>query len=133
MSSHTAVGVVALCFVALALVGCGGQGDTESTTTATTEGTDTDTTTVSEATVTSFEVGELRCGGAETAPVDVTWATEGATGVAIAVDNITPARLGASGTTVMLVPCDDDPHGISITPLDAAGDPGEQESKDISN
>jgi hypothetical protein len=126
--SPIAVGVVALFLVAVTFAGCGGSGGTESNTSD-----ETETTTLSEATVTSFDVGELRCGGAVTAPVDVTWATEGATVVAIAVDNITPVRLGASGTTVMLVPCDDDPHGISITALDAAGDPGEKETEELSD
>ena len=65
------------------------SGGTESTTTATI---DTDMI-ASDARVVVFDVGELRCGGAVTAPVDVTWATEGATGVAIAVDNITPPGL----------------------------------------
>ncbi len=86
----------------------------------------------SDARVAAFDVGNLRCGGAATAPVDVTWATEGATGVAIAVDNVTPVRLGASGTRAMLVPCDDNPHGISITALADSG-PGETETKEIAD
>jgi hypothetical protein len=58
-------------------------------------------------------VGELTCGEAETAPVDVTWATEGATGIAIAVVDFTAVRLGALGTRVMLVTCDDNHPGRS--------------------
>lgn len=122
MRSRTAVGVVALSLVTLT-VGCGGSdGD---------EGDETDTTTASGASVTSFEVGDFRCGGAVSAPVDVTWATEGATAVEIAVDNFTAVRLGASGTRTALVPCDDMPHQISITAIGATG-PGETETKDVS-
>ena len=131
MRSRTAVGVLAFCWFALTVVGCGGSNG-ESTTTATTEGTETDTTAFSDARVTSFEIGELRCGGAVTAPVDVTWATEGATAVKIVVDNFTSVTLGTSGTRATLVPCDDNPHQISITPVGVAG-PGKTETKEVAD
>jgi hypothetical protein len=81
--------------------------------------------------VTSFEVGDLTCGAATTAPVAVTWETENATAVEIAVDNFSPGSFGPSGTTNVVVPCDDESHTITITPQSDAGT-GESEAKDVS-
>ena len=89
------------------------------------------TTVTSPAEVTSFDVGDLQCGAATTAPVTVTWATENATAVEIAVDSFTPAGFGPSGSTNVVVPCDDASHTITITPRNDSG-PGEPESKDVS-
>jgi hypothetical protein len=101
---------------------------------ASTETTDTSVTTTTEtspAEVTSFDVGDLQCGAAATAPVTVTWATENATAVEIAVDSFTPAGFGPSGSTNVVVPCDDESHTIMITPRSDSG-LGEPESKDVS-
>lgn len=108
-----------LCSV-VALAGCGGSSSS------------TETTTSTAAKVTSFDVGDLRCGAAVTAPVDVTWTTAGATGVDIAVDDFPPATGGPSGTKVVTVPCDDKSHLIAITPTSEAGT-GETETKDVSS
>ncbi len=61
----------------------------------------------------------------------VTWETENATAVEIAVDSFTPAGFGPSGSTTVVVPCDDASHTITITPRSDAG-PGEPESEDVS-
>ena len=106
----------------VALAGCGGSGGGASS---------TETTTASAAKVTSLEVGELRCGGAASAPVDVTWTTEGATAVEVQVDGFPPAPGGPSGTKVVVVACDGNTHEIFVTPRDAAGF-GEPETKEIS-
>jgi hypothetical protein len=63
--------------------------------------------------------------------VTVTWETENATAVEIAVDTFTPANLGPSGSATVLVPCDDASHTITITPRSESGS-GEPESKDVS-
>ena len=99
--------------------------------TETTETTETTTTETSPAEVTSFDVGDLKCGAATTAPVTVTWETENATAVEIAVDSFTPANLGPSGSANVVVPCDDASHTITITPRSDSG-PGEPESEDVS-
>ena len=109
---------------------CPASTDTTDTT-DTTETTDTTTTEVSPAEVTSFDVGDLRCGAATTAPVTVTWETENATAVEIAVDSFTPGGYGPSGSAAVVVPCDDASHTITITPRSDAG-PGEPESEDVS-
>jgi hypothetical protein len=130
-SGRTAVVVISLFgTVALLAAGCGGSGDSDSTTGSTTES--TKTTPASEAKVTSFDVGDLVCGGAVTAPVDVTWATQDATAVDIAVDDFTAIRRGPSGTTTVTVACDGESHRISITPKSDAG-LGETETKDVSD
>ena len=100
-------------------------------TTETTDTSETTTTDTSPAEVTSFDVGDLKCGAATTAPVAVTWETENATAVEIAVDTFTPANLGPSGSANVVVPCDDASHTITITPRSDSGS-GEPESKDIS-
>jgi hypothetical protein len=103
-------------------------------TTATTETTETTTTTTTTAAagVTSFDVGDLTCGGATTAPVTVSWETENTTAVEIAVDSISPAGFGPSGSTSVVVPCDGESHQITITPRNDSG-PGEPESKEVSS
>jgi Pentapeptide repeats (8 copies) len=89
------------------------------------------TTTTSSAEVTTFEVGDLSCGAATTAPVSVTWTAENATAVEIAVDSVAPASFGPTGTTNVVVPCDDESHTITITPQSDSG-PGEPQSKEVS-
>ena len=99
---------------------------------ATTGTTSTESTeTTSDAKVTTFDVGGLTCGAATTAPVDVTWATESATAVEIAVDTFTPKGFGPSGATVVAVPCDGQSHEVTITPQSDSG-PGEPETKTVS-
>ena len=61
---------------------------TDTTDTDTTE--TTETTEVAEAKVSSFDVSDLDCGSATTGPVTVTWETEDATAVEIAVDTAVP-------------------------------------------
>jgi hypothetical protein len=102
----------------------------EQTVTATTETTETTTTTTSPAEVTSFDVGDLVCGGATTAPVTVAWETENATAVEIAVDSVTPAGFGPSGSASVVVPCDGASHQITITPRSDSG-LGEPETKEV--
>ena len=63
---------------------------TDTTDTATTE--TTETTEAAQAEVTSFELSDLDCGSATTGPVTVTWETENATAVEIAVDTASPDR-----------------------------------------
>ena len=109
---------------------CPASTDTTETT-DTSDTTETTTTVASPAEVTSFDVGDLQCGAAATAPVTVTWATENATAVEIAVDSFTPAGFGPSGSTNVVVPCDDESHTITITPRSDSG-LGEPESKDVS-
>jgi hypothetical protein len=79
-------GVVALCGAVALTAACGGSGGS-------------DTTTTSAAKVTSFDIGDLTCGAARTAPVDVTWTTLGAKAVGIAVDDFPAERGGPSGTS----------------------------------
>ena len=91
---------------------------------ASTDTTDTDTTETTEsaeATVTSFELSELDCGSAMTGPVTVTWETENATAVEIAVDTASPKSGGPSGSTTVVVACDGNPHAITITPQSDSG------------
>jgi len=108
----------------LLVAGCGGSGGSETTDTASTA------TEAAAAEVTSFEVGDLKCGAATTAPVEVTWTTADATAVEIGVDSFSPQGLGPSGTTNVVVPCDDESHMITITPQSDAGT-GQPESKDV--
>src|SRR5262249_8654004 len=109
----------------LLLAGCGGSSGGSDT--QTTES----TTAASPAEVTSFDVGDLNCGAATTAPVTVTWATASATAVEITVDSFSPKGFGPSGTTDLVVPCDDESHTITITPQSDAG-AGAAESKEVS-
>jgi len=109
---------------------CPASTDTTETT-DTTDTSETTTTETSPAEVTSFDVGDLQCGAATTAPVAVTWATENATAVEIAVDSFTPAGFGPSGSTNVVVPCDDASHTITITPRNDSGS-GEPDSEDVS-
>jgi len=120
------VGWLLVVVVATALVaGCGGSSGSETVTTEST------TTEAAPAEVTSFDIGDLNCGAATTAPVTVTWETASATAVEIAVDSFSPAGKGPSGTTNVVVPCDDESHTITITPQSDAG-AGEPESKEVS-
>lgn len=98
---------------------------------ASTDTTETTTTTAAAAEVTSFDVGDLSCGGATTAPVTVSWETENATAVEIAVDTGTPAGFGPAGSTDVVVPCDDASHTVTITPRSDSG-LGEPETEDVS-
>jgi hypothetical protein len=91
----------------------------------------TETTENAEATVTSFELSELDCGSATTGPVTVTWETENATAVEIAVDTAPPKSGGPSGSTTVVVACDGEPHAITITPESDSG-PGDPDTKDVS-
>ena len=111
--------VMALVLVVL-VAGCGGGSDESGAVDLT-----------SSARVASLEVGDVSCGSATTAPATVTWATEEATGVAIAVDDFTPKSFGASGSTDVVVPCDDESHEITVTPRNDSG-PGEPETEDVS-
>jgi hypothetical protein len=120
------VAVVA-CFL---LAACGGSGGSSPASTETTT-TETTTTEAAAAEVTTFDLGDLKCGAATTAPVSVTWETANATAVEIAVDSFSPAGFGPSGTTNVVVPCDDESHTITITPESDAGT-GEPQSKDVS-
>lgn len=101
-----------------------------------TDETDTDetetTTEASEAEVTSFELSELDCGSATTGPVTVTWETENATAVEIAVDTASPSGQGPSGSTTVVVACDGEPHAITITPQSDAG-PGVPKTEEVSS
>ena len=81
--------------------------------------------------MTSFDVGDLNCGAATTAPVTVTWTTANATAVEIAVDEFSPQGFGPRDTTDVVVPCDDESHTITITPQSDAGT-GTPETKDVS-
>ena len=102
---------------------CPASSDT--TDTATTETTET-----AEAKVTSFELSELDCGSATTGPVTVTWETENATAVEVAVDTTSPTSGGPTGSTTVVVACDGNPHAITITPESDAG-PGTPETKEV--
>ena len=120
------LGWVLVAVAASALVaGCGGSGGSETTDTASTA------TEAAAAEVTSFEVGDLKCGAATTAPVEVTWTTADATAVEIGVDSFSPQGFDPSGTTNVVVPCDDESHTITITPQSDAGTSA-PESKDVS-
>lgn len=110
---------------------CPATGGT-TTETTTSESTETTTTTAAAAEVTSFDVGDLTCGAATTAPVQVQWETENATAVDIAVDSFTPAGYGPSGTATVTVPCDGESHDVTITPRSDTG-PGEPETKTVSS
>jgi hypothetical protein len=102
---------------------------------ASTDTTDTDTTETTEsaeATVTSFELSELDCGSAMTGPVTVTWETENATAVEIAVDTASPTSGGPSGSTTVVVACDGNVHAITITPQSDSG-AGVPDTKEVSS
>ena len=106
------------------------SGFTDTTDTDTTE--TTETTEVAEAKVSSFDVSNLDCGSATTGPVTVTWETEDATAVEIAVDTASPTSGGPSGSTTVVVACDGNPHAITITPQNDSG-AGVPETKEVSS
>ena len=58
---------------------------------------------------------------ATSATVSVSWGTENATAVEIALDTAAPTGLGASGSTDVAVPCDGAPYAITITPQSDSG------------
>ena len=100
---------------------------------ATTDTTDTtDTSATPEAEVTSFDVGDLDCEGATIATVSVSWETENATAVDIALDTAAPSGFGPSGSTDISIPCDDAPHAITITPQSDSG-PGVPQTEEVSS
>ena len=129
MGVRARAGLLAL-VAGLLLAGCGG-GSSDADTVNDTTDTETTTTEATPAEVTSFDLGDLSCGAATTAPVSVTWATENATAVEIGVDTFSPKGFGPSGATDVVVPCDDESHTITITPRNDAGS-GEPQSKDVS-
>ena len=107
--------------------------DTDCEASTDTSNTDTtETTETAEATVTSFDLSELDCGSAMTGPVTVTWETENATAVEIAVDTASPTSGGPSGSTTVVVACDGNPHAITVTPRSDSG-PGVPETKEVSS
>jgi len=121
--------VVALMAVVM-LTGCsdstpsGTETTAPATTTAeptTTAATGPATTAAGEPAVTSFEVGDLACGHGVAAPVSISWKTENATAVLIALDNSSPTGYGPGGSTQFYVPCDAKVHRISIVPLSDTG------------
>jgi Pentapeptide repeats (8 copies) len=101
---------------------------------ATEDTTETETTTAppTEAEVTTFEVGDLSCDGAASAAVTVSWETENATAVRIALDTAAPMGYGPSGSTDVTVPCDEEPHAITITPQSDTG-PGAPETEEVTS
>lgn len=107
--------------------------DSSCPTSDTTDATDTtDAGETSEAEVTSFELSELDCGAATTGPVTVTWETENATAVEVALDTAAPTPYPPSGTATVVVACDGQPHAITITPQSDSG-PGVPETKEVSS
>jgi len=127
--------VVAVMAVVM-LTGCSDSepSDTDTTGTATTtaaQPTDTtgDATTAADPTVTSFEVGDLSCGHGVAAPVSISWKTENATAVLIALDDSSPTGYGPAGSTQFYVACDAAVHTISITPLSDTGQGAKQSEK----
>ena len=99
---------------------------------ASTDPTETDTTATSEAAVTSFDVGDFTCDTAGNVPVGVSWETENATAVEIALDAAASTGFGPSGSTDISVPCDDAPHAITITPRNDSG-VGVPETQEVSS
>ena len=112
------VAAVAVCGVLVVAAGCGGSSDSGESEQGAPD-------------VTSFDVSDVRCTAAVTAPVEVTWKTENATEVFIGVDETNPKSFGPSGTATVLVPCDDESHEIAITPVSGSGR-GETETKAVS-
>jgi hypothetical protein len=82
--------------------------------------------------VQTFDVGDLSCGGAASGTVTVTWTTDAATAVEIAVDGEAPSGYGPSGSADVDVPCDGASHMVTITPRSDSGD-GAPESTDVSS
>ena len=80
--------------------------------------------------MTSFELTQLDCGSGTTGPVIVTWETENATAVGIAVDTASPTSFRPAGPTTVVVACDGQPHGVTITPRSDAG-PGVPDTQEV--
>ena len=97
-----------------------------------TDTTETTTTASSDAEVTSFDVGDLTCDSAANVNVSVSWETENATAVEVALDTAAPTGFGPSGSTDISVPCDDAPHAITITPRNDSGT-GVPETQEVSS
>ena len=121
--------VVAVIAVVM-LAGCGGS-DPATTVTTTNVTTTNVTTTATEPAITSFEVGDLSCTHGVAASVTITWKTENAIAVQIAVDNSSPTGYGPEGSTEFYVACDGAAHTISITPLSDTGQ-GATQSEEVS-
>jgi hypothetical protein len=62
--------------------------------------------------------------------VTVTWATESATAVQLALDTATPVGYGPSGSIGISVPCDGAPHAVTVTPQSDAG-PGVPTTEEV--
>jgi hypothetical protein len=121
LSSKRVLGLIlVVAVVAVLATGCGGSGSSSAETTSTTE-----TTEVTEATVASFDVGDLDCGSGEAeGSVEVSWETEAATAVELAVDGEPPgasAGYGPEGTADLAIPCDGESHEVSVTALNDSG------------
>jgi hypothetical protein len=112
------------------LAGCGGS-DPATTVTTTNVTTTNVTTTATEPAITSFEVGDLSCTHGVAASVTISWKTENAIAVQIAVDNSSPTGYGPEGSTEFYVACDGAAHTISITPLSDTGQ-GATQSEEVS-
>jgi hypothetical protein len=133
------VAVLVIVTLTASAAGCGGSSDSSDTTETTTETTETTTETTettdtasSEAEVTSFEVGGLDCKNqsAGSATVSVTWTAEATTAVELDVDGQLQNTAGPTGEANLTVPCDNEPHEISITARNDSGT-GETESETI--
>ena len=94
--------------------------------------TETTTTASSDAGVTSIDVGDLTCETAANVSVSVSWETENATAVEIALDTAASTGFGPSGSTDISIPCDGAPHAITITPRSDSG-AGVPETKEVSS
>ena len=93
---------------------------------------ETVTATDSDAQVTSFDVSGLLCDGATSGSVSVSWETENATAIKLALDTAVPTDFPPSGSTSVTVPCDGAPHAITITPQSDAG-PGVPKTEQVSS
>ncbi|MBM2822915.1 MAG: pentapeptide repeat-containing protein [Thermoleophilia bacterium] len=95
--------------------------------------TDTTDTTSVDAEVTTFVVGDLMCPeDSSDGSITVSWTTENATAAELGVDGETVSDEGPSGSAEIQVPCDGEPHDVSVTALSDAG-AGESASEDVSS
>jgi hypothetical protein len=98
-----------------------------------TDTTDTTDTTSAAAEVTTFVVGDLMCPeDSSDGSITVSWTTENATAAEIGVDGEKVSETGPSGSKEVQVPCDGQPHDVSVTALSDAG-AGESASQDVSS
>jgi hypothetical protein len=122
-------GVLVVLLVGLT-AGCGGDGEETAVTTETVVTTET-TSEVTEASVTSLEVGDLQCfEGQADGTATVVWETDAATAVEITVDGATVLDEGPSGSADVSVPCDGATHDVGVTALSDAGT-GQSESQQV--